>query len=117
MSQPPEDARRLAEMLAAAETIVVHVRDMSLAEFEGDGVLRAAVLHWFSVIGEAASRVSEEGRDRVADIPWREVIGLRHRIVHDYLGVDSVMIFEIMGRDLPGLIETLRRGAGIDDAG
>jgi uncharacterized protein with HEPN domain len=47
-------------------------------------------------------------------IPWREIIGMRNRIVHDYLGVDEDVVWEVVTGDLPLLVETLERIVPVD---
>ncbi len=63
-----------------------------------------------AVLGEAAKQVSRPDRERYADIPWREMIGLRDRVVHDYLGVDLEIVWEVVSERLPEVLESLPCG-------
>jgi uncharacterized protein with HEPN domain len=58
-------------------------------------------------IGEAASRVSARTVEAPPEVPWKQVRGIRHRIVHDYMDVEYDVIWEVAVRDLPGLIAQL----------
>lgn len=60
---------------------------MNWEEFDRDDNLRLAVVHLIQIIGEAARYVSEETQMEHANIPWSDVIGMRHRVVHDYLNI------------------------------
>jgi uncharacterized protein with HEPN domain len=62
-----------------------------------------ACLHCLTVIGEAANRISPEIQQRYPEIPWKQIIGTRHRIVHDYHKVDTVLLQEILQHHIPRL--------------
>lgn len=77
------------------------------SSYDQDEKLRLALTHLVQVIGEAARLVSEEFQDKYPLIPWREIIGMRHRIVHDYLNVDEDVVWEVVQQDLPPLVKVL----------
>lgn len=60
------------------------------------------------IIGEAASRVSPQTRERIEGIPWPDIVGLRNRLVHGYDKVDFDVLWDIVRYDLPPLISALR---------
>ena len=66
-----------------------------------------AVVRNLEIIGEAANRLPKEFTDKHPEIEWRKVIGLRHRIVHDYFGVDLDIIWAITRQDLPDFISKI----------
>ena len=59
------------------------------------------------LIGQAARSVSAELQAAHAEIPWREMIGMRNVVVHDYADVDLSLVWKTVREDLPGLIERL----------
>lgn len=75
--------------------------------YDGDETLRIALAHLVQVIGEAARRISGETRKAHSQIPWPEVVGMRHKIVHDYMDVDEDILWNVVTADLPTLIEHL----------
>jgi uncharacterized protein with HEPN domain len=75
------------------------------AAFLNDEILPAAVLHHLTVGGEAISRLSTELRDRHPEVPWRQIIAVRHRIVHAYFDLDWQILWDATIEDVP----TLRR--------
>jgi uncharacterized protein with HEPN domain len=76
-------------------------------DYDQEIVLRLALTHLVQVIGEAAQQVSKEFQNLYEQVPWREIIGMRHRIVHDYLNVDEDVVWEVVQNDLPNLVNIL----------
>jgi uncharacterized protein with HEPN domain len=83
------------------------VNGLAPAGYYADEDLRLALTYLVQSIGEAAMRVSAECRQAHPEIPWREIIGTRHKIVHDYLDVDEDVIWQVVSKDLPALITAL----------
>ncbi len=107
-----DDSVYLEHLLEAARRAHAKVAGRSPSEWEEDEDLRLAVTHLVQTIGEAARNVSDEGRSNHPEIPWREAIGMRNVIVHDYLGVDESIVHAVALQDLPALIEVLERALG-----
>jgi len=91
----------LDDIMEAAERIATYTAGMDRADFISSGMAADAVVRNLEIIGEAANRLPTEFTDKHPEIEWRKIIGLRHRIVHDYFGVDLDMIWAIIRRDLP----------------
>jgi uncharacterized protein with HEPN domain len=102
-------------MLETASKAAAKVSGLDHDQFLADENLHLACVHLVQVLGEAASRVSAETRERHPGIPWRQVIGMRHRVVHDYLAVDLEIVWAVVTGDLPALIGELERAANLDD--
>ena len=79
---------------------------------DGDVVLAAALERFVEIIGEAAGRVSDERKLAAPNIPWRQIVGMRNRLIHGYGAVDRDVLWNVVHDDLPGLIEKLHRGLG-----
>jgi uncharacterized protein len=77
------------------------------AEFEADEECQFAVIRAVEVISEAANRVSLEFQSNHADIPWRNVIGMRNRVIHGYDDITLSVIWETASIDLPDLIRLI----------
>lgn len=67
-----------------------------------------AVIRNFEIIGEAANRLSDEFKDKHPDIDWHKIRGFRNRIVHDYMGIDYSIVWQIRNKFLIELIEQLK---------
>lgn len=107
-----DDQVYLEHMLDVAVRAHAKVRGLTVEAWEADEDVRLAVTHLVQTLGEAARNVSDEGRAANPEIPWREAVGMRNVIVHDYLGVDDRIVRAVALRDLPALIEALRRILG-----
>lgn len=102
-----DDLVYTGHMLDSARKALRLTAGVTREEFDGDEALTLAVTHLLQTIGEAARRVSPEFQTRHPEIPWRPIIGMRHRVVHDYLFVDLDIVWDVTTKDLHGLIERL----------
>lgn len=110
--RPPEDEVLLRDMRDHARKAVAACRTRSRPELDDDDVLAAALERFIEVIGEAASKVSTETRSALPKIPWREIVGMRHRLVHGYAAVDRDIVWDVVTADLPPLIAELDETLG-----
>ncbi len=99
------DAVYLADILSAAADLREFTRAASLEEFCSNKTLRYAMLHALTVIGEASSKVSAELKERHGEVLWQRVSGVRHRIVHDYSGLDYELLWQVVTVFAPELAE------------
>ena len=104
-----DDLVYVGHMLDTARSAVGKVGGCSREAFDTDENLRLALTHLIQTIGEAASQVSHDFQDVHAEIPWSRIVGMRHKVVHDYLHVDYDLVWDVASRELPALIETLSR--------
>lgn len=104
---PRDDAVYVGHMLENAHKAIEKVERKSRADFDADENLRLALAYLIQIIGEAVNRVSPAFRETHSEVPWSEIIGMRHKIVHDYLGVDYDIVWAVVTADLPHLAGTL----------
>ena len=104
-----DDTVPMRHMLDHAREAVAMVRGRSRSDIDTDRMLQLAVTRILEIIGEAASRVTQEGRARYDDIPWQDIINTRHRIVHGYDTVNYDVVWKILDEELPVLIAALDR--------
>ena len=95
-------------MLEAIARIRRYVGRKGRAAFLASPLLQDAVIRNIEIIGEAAGRVSREFAARHAVIPWRDIAGMRHRLIHGYLKVNLETVWQAVRRDLPALEQDLR---------
>jgi uncharacterized protein with HEPN domain len=79
-------------MIEAIGRIAQYTSGIPREGFLADRMKIDAVVRNLEIIGEAALHMSEETRKRTPDIEWRQIIGLRNRIVHEYFGVDTAIV-------------------------
>jgi uncharacterized protein with HEPN domain len=97
------DQLYLADIIEAAANVATHLGGRSRETFLGDVTVRAAVLHEFTVIGEAASRVSADLRSRHAEVPWPKIVAFQNFVVHEYFGLDWAIVWETATTLIPAL--------------
>ena len=93
----------LEDMLQSMEKISTYIGTMDKESFVKDTRTVDAVVRNLEVIGEAASRIPEDFKAVHAEVPWRRVIGLRNRVIHEYFGVDLEIVWSVASLDLPPL--------------
>jgi len=105
---PKDDWVYVGHMLDMAQKALDISAGKDRAAYDKDETLRLALTHIIQIIGEAAQRVSPEFRHTYTQVPWQEIIGMRHRIVHDYLNIDEDVIWEVLNQDLPPFVKILQ---------
>lgn len=105
----PRDLVYVGHMLDMARKAVAKTSGLSHQGYDADENLRLALTHLVQVIGEAARQVSPDCTDRHPEIPWQEIVGMRHKVVHDYLGVDEDIVWQVVTEDLPPLVAALEK--------
>jgi uncharacterized protein with HEPN domain len=73
---------------------------MEEESFRGDKKTISAVIHSLEVLGEAARNIPEDIRQKYPAIPWRNIMGMRNKLIHEYFGVDVSMVWETIRTDL-----------------
>ena len=105
--RPLEDEALLRDMLAYARHAVAAVSERERTDLDSDFILAAALERFIEVIGEAASKISAATRENTTQIPWREIVGMRNRLVHGYASVDHDIVWDVVSGDLVEIIEAL----------
>ena len=95
------------QMLDHAREAVAMIRGRRRADLDTDRQLNLALVRLVEVVGEAAARVPEDFRCRYPQVPWRQTVALRNRLIHGYDVVDFDILWTILNQDLPGLIAAL----------
>jgi uncharacterized protein with HEPN domain len=101
-------------MLAAAEEAVGFADGRDRDDLDADRMLALALVRSIEIVGEAGARVSEEGRAAVPDVPWREIVAMRNRLIHAYFDVDLDIVWQTIKEVMPPLISS---GAELHGAG
>ena len=106
MAQHP-DLLYLGNMLDSSRPAVQYDHAVTQGEFLRSPSLIDAVVYRIQCIGESVGHVSQNTRLLHTHIPWRQIVGMRHRIVHDYVNVKPTIVWDVVSNELPKLIEQL----------
>lgn len=100
---------RLRDMLECAEKTEAYVAGLTVEEFCNAPMIVDAVLFNFTILGEAARHVPEDGRKALPGIPWHQINGMRNRIIHAYPSTIASVVRDTIKSDLPPLSQALRQ--------
>lgn len=101
------DLESLVDIDYYGRSILSFVSGMTQAEFVEDQKTIAAVMYAIAVMGEATKRLSDEFREQHPQLPWRELAGLRDRLVHDYRNIDLDILWDVVSVEIPALLVSL----------
>jgi uncharacterized protein with HEPN domain len=103
-----DDTVSLRQMLDHLEEAVALAQGRTREDLESDRVFFLVLLKLVEIVGEAATRVSQATQAAHPEIPWREIIGTRNRLIHGYDAVDYAILWEIVATDFPSLAAQIR---------
>jgi len=106
---PEKDRVRLLHMRDHAQEAWLLSKGRSLDDLQTDRMLNLSLVRLLEIVGEAASRVSEETRSLFPEIPWSQIVSLRNRLIHGYDDVDFNILWNIINNEIPPLVEDLKR--------
>jgi uncharacterized protein with HEPN domain len=109
-----EDRVRLRHMVEAAESVGQFMTGRQHTDLDEDRMLLFAVVHAIEILGEAASKISEETRATHTGIPWRAIIGMRNRLIHAYFEINTAIVWQTVTQEIPALLPQLRALAAVE---
>lgn len=103
MREKPKDKGRLLHINQAIDYIESFLKDKSAEDFLTDQMLYFAIVKNLEIIGEAAYMLTQDFRNTHTDTDWKEIIHMRHILVHGYYQIDSRIVWVTVKKDLPEL--------------
>ncbi len=91
----------LKDILSAMDSIEAFVEGMSFEEFRADDKTASADIRKFEIIGEATKNIPDEIRQQYPTVPWKEMAGMRDRLIHFYFGMDYKLVWTTIKERLP----------------
>jgi uncharacterized protein with HEPN domain len=99
----------LEDIEKSCEKVVQYTKGRSKDQVFEDDIRAEAVLLNLHIIGEAVKKLPGDLRERYPDVAWREIAGLRDFIAHTYFALDSDILWDAVERDVPTLLDAVRR--------
>jgi uncharacterized protein with HEPN domain len=93
----------LDDIIEALEKIEEYTRDIDFNTFSKDSKTIDAVIRNFEILGEATKQIPENIKSRYSEVPWKEMAGMRDKLVHAYFGIDTSVLWETITKRIPGL--------------
>lgn len=97
------DKIRLQHILDAINEIHKYLISVELSEFLENSMMRFACVKQMEIIGEASNKITKELKSEFSDIEWAQIVGMRNVFAHEYFGIDSSLVWEIIKNDIPEL--------------
>jgi uncharacterized protein with HEPN domain len=104
-----DDLVFIEHILDSAGAIEDFSKGIDISELTSNRLKQSAIVREIEVIGEAAKNVSKEIKDKYKEVPWKEIVGTRDKIIHHYFGVDLDIIFEIVKKEIPVLKKQIQK--------
>ncbi|MBN1796620.1 MAG: DUF86 domain-containing protein [Sedimentisphaerales bacterium] len=98
----------LRHILDEIDYIASVVAEVNRDEFLSNPTLKRSFVRSIEIIGEASKKLPSEFREKYPDIDWRRITGMRDKLVHDYLGVDYYVVWDVAKNKLPELRESIK---------
>ena len=97
------DKIRLQHILDAIDEIHNYLISADISVFLENSMMRFACIKQMEIIGEASNHLSSELKSKFSDIEWAQIVGMRNVFAHEYFGIDSSLVWEIIKNDIPEL--------------
>ena len=89
------------DVINAIDSTIKFVEDMSYEDFSNDEKTIFAVIRALEIIGEATKKIPLSAKNRYNEIPWKDIVGMRNILTHQYFGVESTVIWKTINEDFP----------------
>ena len=106
------DTERIQHILDTAYKVLSFVKDRDKNRLYTDDMFSMSVLYGLLIIGEAASGISNEFKEKYPSVLWRKIISMRNRLIHGYFNIDLDIVWDTVEHDIPMLIEQLNKLSG-----
>ena len=103
------DKQYLLDISDAIDSVEDFLANISKEKFENSYLLQSAVFRQFEIIGEAASRLTNDLKKRFKNVKWNDVVGMRHKMIHDYFEVSIDIVWDTAKNDLNSLQSQIKK--------
>lgn len=104
-----KDLIRLKHMLDSAQAVLSFIKGEKRSSLNTNRLLVSGIIRELEILGEAAGKVSQKTRDLFPELPWKQLIGMRNRLIHAYFDVDHDVIWKTAKNYLPSFARQLKK--------
>lgn len=104
-----DDLIYIEHIIQAINKIIEYTKDISQFEFNKNEMIQDAVIRNIEIIGEATKNISNDLKSVYYNIPWKEMAGMRDKLIHDYMGTDVDVIWKTIEKDIPFLQSLIKK--------
>jgi len=104
-----DDAIRIRHMLDAAREAIGFASSRTSEDLTHDRMLLLSLVKCVEILGEAASKVTDATRESLPEIPWRDIISMRNRLIHGYFDINTTIVWKTVALELPPLEHALEK--------
>ena len=91
----------IRHILDAISRIERYLTGISYEQFDKDTLIQDGVIRQLEIVGEASKRLSDNTKANYEDVPWKDIAGMRDKLIHDYLGTDIKAVWDTAKDDIP----------------
>lgn len=99
----------IEHIILSLSKIREYTSKMNRSDFDNNEMVQDAVIRNIEIIGEASKRVSSDFKATYFEVPWKEMAGMRDKLIHDYMGVDVAVVWKTIEVDIPELYSLLKK--------
>ncbi|OGF20818.1 hypothetical protein A2316_01790 [Candidatus Falkowbacteria bacterium RIFOXYB2_FULL_38_15] len=103
------EALYLKDILGSIQSIKSYTYGFTFEQFLRDPKTQDAVLRNLEVVGEAARHITKETKKNYSEIPWRQIVDMRNKVIHEYFGVDLKILWKTVQEDIPYLEKEIKK--------
>jgi uncharacterized protein with HEPN domain len=99
----------LKDILTAMDAIEQFVKGLDIESFKNNDIVSSAVIRKFEIIGEATKSIAEEIKQKYSAIPWKDMAGMRDRLIHFYFGIKYELVWETIKKEIPKIKPLIKK--------
>lgn len=103
------DLIRLKHMLDSAEAVLSFIEGKTRQQLDTERLLASGIIRELEILGEAAVAITQETKEKFPELPWKQVVGMRNRLIHAYFDIDYDIVWKTICEALPPLVKQLQR--------
>ena len=102
------DQASTIDIFQAGQKIIDFAQNLSQESLLSDEMRLSAILYQILIMGEASKRLSSEFRQANSHIPWKEIAGIRDKLIHDYDNVKLDVVWDVVSQEIPELLKQIQ---------